>query len=70
MTENTPIPSTAPRRLRRSTTQKWFGGVCGGIAEYFGLNAALFRALFVVSIVLPGPQVLIYLALWIVIPRR
>ena len=34
------------------------------------LDPALVRALFVVSILLPGPQVLIYLALWIIIPRE
>jgi phage shock protein PspC (stress-responsive transcriptional regulator) len=43
--------------------------VCGGIAERFGMSAGLVRLLFVLSIVLPGPQVLVYLALWIVIPR-
>ncbi len=69
MTDNTPSPSTAPRSLRRSTAQKWFGGVCGGIAEYSGVSVGLVRALFIVSVVLPGPQFLVYLALWIVIPR-
>ena len=41
----------------------------GLVAERFGLSAGLVRLLFVVSIVLPGPQFLVYLALWIVIPR-
>lgn len=61
-----PVPQ---RRLRRSSTDKWFGGVCGGLAHRFGLSSSLVRLLFVLSIVLPGPQVLIYLLLWIVIPR-
>ncbi|GAA2067466.1 PspC domain-containing protein [Williamsia deligens] len=61
-------PGSSPR-LRRSTTDKWFGGVCGGLAQRFGLSPGLVRLLFVLSIVLPGPQVLVYLALWIVIPR-
>ncbi|MCX6471211.1 PspC domain-containing protein [Williamsia herbipolensis] len=68
MSYHAPVPS-APRRLRRSRTDSWFGGVCGGIAERFGMSAGLVRLLFVLSIVLPGPQVLVYLALWIVIPR-
>ncbi|MBE7161622.1 MAG: PspC domain-containing protein [Williamsia herbipolensis] len=61
-----PVPQ---RRLRRSSTDKWFGGVCGGLAQRFGLSSGLVRLLFVLSIVLPGPQVLIYLLLWVVIPR-
>ena len=68
MSYHAPVPS-APRRLRRSRTHSWVGGVCGGIAERFGMSAGLVRLLFVLSIVLPGPQVLVYLALWIVIPR-
>jgi len=69
MSYNSPVPSGRTPRLRRSRTQSWFGGVCGGIAERFGLSAGLVRLLFVVSIVLPGAQFLVYLALWIVIPR-
>lgn len=62
---------TAPvRRFARSTTDKWIGGVCGGIAEYFGWSSGLVRLLFVVSCVLPGPQFLIYLVLWLFMPKR
>ncbi|MEV3962681.1 PspC domain-containing protein [Nocardia sp. NPDC050193] len=62
---------TAPvRRFTLSSTDKWIGGVCGGIAEYFGWSSGLVRLLFVVSCLLPGPQFLIYLALWIFMPKR
>ncbi len=62
---------TAPtRRLTRSTSDKWIGGVCGGLAEYFGWNANLIRLLFVLSCLLPGPQFIIYLVLWIIIPKQ
>ncbi|GAB93666.1 PspC domain-containing protein [Gordonia rhizosphera] len=64
----TPAPTTP--RLMRSRDDAWLGGVCGGIAKRFGWDAAIVRALFVVSILLPGPQVLLYIALWIVIPRE
>lgn len=57
------------RRLTRSRTDRWIGGVCGGLAEYFGWNATLIRLLFILSCLLPGPQFLIYLVLWVVIPR-
>ncbi|MTE11629.1 PspC domain-containing protein [Nocardia aurantiaca] len=66
----TEFPNPAPKRLTRSADDKWIGGVCGGLAEYFGWNANLIRALFVLSCLLPGPQFLIYIALWIVIPKK
>ncbi|WP_227984244.1 PspC domain-containing protein [Nocardia spumae] len=62
---------TAPtRRLTRSTSDKWIGGVCGGLADYFGWNANIIRLLFVLSCLLPGPQFIIYLVLWLIIPKQ
>ncbi|WP_040792078.1 PspC domain-containing protein [Nocardia paucivorans] len=62
---------TAPaRRFARSTTDKWIGGVCGGIAEYFGWSSTIVRLLFVLSCLLPGPQFVIYLALWLLMPKQ
>lgn len=60
---------TAPRRLYRSTRDAKIAGVAGGIAEYFGWDPTAVRLAFALSIVLPGPQVLIYLIAWIVLPR-
>ncbi|QGU07059.1 PspC domain protein [Corynebacterium occultum] len=54
------------RRLERSTTDKWLGGVLGGIAQTYDWNPTLVRVLFIASFVLPGPQLLIYLGVWIV----
>lgn len=56
-----------PKRLTRSE-DRWIGGVCGGVADYFGLDVTLVRVLFVASMLLPGPQVLIYVILWFVMP--
>lgn len=61
---------TSTRRLTRSTSNKWIAGVCGGLAEYLGWNATLVRLLFVLSCLLPGPQFILYLILWLVIPKR
>ncbi|WP_433195412.1 MULTISPECIES: PspC domain-containing protein [unclassified Nocardia] len=64
---------TAPaptRRLTRSNNDKWIAGVCGGIAEYFGWNANVVRLLFVLSCLLPGPQFIVYLVLWLIIPKK
>jgi phage shock protein PspC (stress-responsive transcriptional regulator) len=45
-------------------------GVCSGIARRFGLNANVVRLIFVLSMLLPGPQILIYIAGWILIPNE
>ncbi|AYF76645.1 PspC domain-containing protein [Nocardia yunnanensis] len=71
MTSQIPTYTEQPhKRLTRSSTDKWIGGVCGGLGEYFGWSPNLVRILFVASCLLPGPQFLLYLALWIIIPKR
>ncbi|MGH3997320.1 MAG: PspC domain-containing protein [Pseudonocardiaceae bacterium] len=45
-------------------------GVCAGLAQRFGWNANMVRLLFVLSCVLPGPQFVIYLVLWVLMPKR
>jgi phage shock protein PspC (stress-responsive transcriptional regulator) len=45
-------------------------GVCAGLANRFGISPGVMRLLFVVSILLPGPQVLVYIALWILMPSE
>ena len=55
--------------LVRPTEGKVVAGVCAGIADRFGWDRSLVRVLFVVSFLLPGPQILIYLVLWLLIPE-
>lgn len=57
------------RRLVRSTTQNWVGGVLSGIGETYGINVTLLRLLFVASILLPGPQVFLYIVAWFIMPK-
>ena len=45
-------------------------GVCSGIARRFGVDPTIVRVIFVASFLLPGPQILIYLAGWILIPEE
>jgi phage shock protein PspC (stress-responsive transcriptional regulator) len=61
---------TSPARLplRRDTSNRVIGGVCAGIARRYGISRSGLRLAFVLSCVLPGPQVVAYLLLWIVIP--
>jgi phage shock protein PspC (stress-responsive transcriptional regulator) len=58
------------RRLVRPRRGRWIAGVCAGIADRFGWSRGVVRLLFVVSVVLPGPQVLAYVLLWILIPSE
>jgi phage shock protein PspC (stress-responsive transcriptional regulator) len=45
-------------------------GVAAGLADRFGISRGAMRLIFVLSIILPGPQILIYIILWIVIPEE
>ncbi|GAB3458370.1 PspC domain-containing protein [Streptomonospora sediminis] len=56
--------------LVRSTRNKMIAGVCGGLAQRFGMSPFLVRLLFVISCLIPGPQFIIYIAMWIVIPKE
>ena len=59
--------STALVRPRRG---RMIGGVCAALARRLDVSPTLVRALFVISVVLPGPQFLLYVALWIFIPSE
>jgi phage shock protein PspC (stress-responsive transcriptional regulator) len=59
-------------RLTRSVTNAKIAGVCGGLAEYFDVDATAIRVLWIVLSVIPGcvlGGVLVYLAAWILIPK-
>jgi phage shock protein PspC (stress-responsive transcriptional regulator) len=54
--------------LRRPRNGRLIGGVCAALADRFGWNVSLVRLLFVLSILIPGPQVIFYLVAWVLIP--
>jgi len=59
------------RRLQRSTMDRKIAGVCGGLAEYFGVDSTLVRIAAVVLSIYPGAiicGVLVYLIAWFVMP--
>jgi phage shock protein C len=59
------------RSLRRSRTNRMLAGVCGGLAEFFGISAFWFRLAMIIAFIPGGvPGILIYLLLWIMIPRE
>jgi phage shock protein C len=66
----TETTSASLRRLYRSRDERMVAGVCGGIAQYTGMDPTIVRLLAVLSFLLPGPQLLAYLLAWIVIPEQ
>jgi phage shock protein PspC (stress-responsive transcriptional regulator) len=61
----------AGRRLARSATDRKIGGVCGGVAEYVGLDSTIVRLATVILAIYPGAVVcgvLVYLVAWFIIP--
>jgi phage shock protein C len=54
--------------LRRSSTDRWIGGVCGGIARMAGIESWIIRLIFVASLLLAGGGFLPYVLLWIFVP--
>jgi phage shock protein PspC (stress-responsive transcriptional regulator) len=67
-----PAPAPLGQRLTRSATDQKIAGVCGGLAEYFGVDATPIRLLWVILSILCGAVILgvvAYLIAWLIIPR-
>lgn len=60
---------TTQKRLQRSDDDRWIGGVCGGLADYTGLDAGLIRLIVAVATILGvGSLILAYLVAWLIMP--
>lgn len=59
-----------PQRLYRSRKERVVAGISGGLGEYFNVDPIIFRLLFVILTFVNGIGVLIYLLLWITVPRE
>jgi phage shock protein PspC (stress-responsive transcriptional regulator) len=55
-------------RLYRPRDDRWIAGVCAGLGRRFGIPPNMVRLIFVLSCLLPGPQFVIYLVLWALMP--
>jgi phage shock protein PspC (stress-responsive transcriptional regulator) len=59
------------KALRRSKSNRILAGVCGGLAEFFGISSFWFRLALIIALIPGGvPGILIYLILWMVIPAE
>jgi phage shock protein PspC (stress-responsive transcriptional regulator) len=64
-----PQPAAAVRPvLRRSATDRMVGGVCGGLAEYTGIDVLLWRVGIAALTLAGGLSIAVYLALWVLVP--
>ncbi|MEJ2151055.1 MAG: PspC domain-containing protein [Chloroflexota bacterium] len=54
----------------RSTTDRWFGGVCGGLGDYFNIDSTVIRVVFFLLFWFGWGGALVYLVLWIVLPQE
>lgn len=67
MVKNSKISSN---KLFRSSTKKIIAGVAGGIGEYFDIDPLFIRIIFILLFLYSGSGILIYLLLWLIIPKK
>jgi phage shock protein C len=64
-------PTPGPKRLTRSRNDKWLAGVCGGLAEYCGVDVKIIRVVTVALVLFGlGTTLLVYLAAWLLMPQE
>jgi phage shock protein PspC (stress-responsive transcriptional regulator) len=56
--------------LQRPRSGRVIAGVCAGIARRFGWSSTAVRLVFLLSMLLPGPQIVAYLVLWVLLPNE
>jgi phage shock protein C len=66
---NDPV-AAAVNTFRRSRNDRWFGGVCGGIARSTGMESWAWRLLFAALFICAGVGLLVYVLLWIFVPSE
>jgi phage shock protein C len=58
------------RKLYRSRTNRQVAGVCGGLAAYFNVDVTLMRVLFILLGLLGATGIVLYIAMWIIVPEE
>ncbi len=63
--------NTQKPKLRRSRKDRIVAGVCGGLAEFFGVSVFWFRLAFLIALIPGGiPGLLVYGLMWIIVPSE
>ncbi len=68
--QRTAQPVSALNQLRRSLSDRWLGGVCGGIAQVTNVPTWVWRLVFTFGIVFAGSGLALYILLWILVPQE
>jgi phage shock protein C len=64
-------PAPQPKRLVRSRDDRWVAGVCGGVAQYLGVDANLVRLIVVLGTIFGfGSLLVAYVVAWILMPEE
>ena len=58
------------KRLLRPRTDRMIGGVCSGLAQFFGLDSSAVRIAMVFLTIFAGMSILVYLIMWLIIPEE
>ena len=64
------MPEGTPKRLYRSRTDRKIAGVCGGLADYLGIDPVIPRLVWIVFALAAGMGVLAYIICWLVVPEE
>ncbi len=63
--------TTQTQSLRRSSRNRMVAGVCGGLAEFFGISTFWFRIAFLIALIPGGvPGILVYLLMILIVPSK
>ena len=58
------------KKLYRSRRNRIIGGVCGGLAEYLGVDPTVVRVIMALATFVGGMSILVYLIMWLLIPEE
>ncbi len=58
------------QNFTKSETDRWIGGVCGGLGEHTPIPSWIWRLIFVLFMICFGTGLLVYILLWIFVPRK
>ncbi len=67
--QGTPLVD-AFNQLRRSRSDRWLAGVCGGLARATGLESWAWRLIFAVLLLMGGMGIVVYVLFWIFVPEE
>lgn len=56
------------KKLYRSRKNRMIAGVCGGLADFFGIDPTWIRLLFILLAFVAGSTILIYIIMWVIVP--